>query len=325
MDLSQVTLTQMRYAVKIAETESFRSAASQCHVSQSGLSMQIQKLEELLGVVLFDRGKKPVLLTPEGQPIVLQMRAVLRETERLGQVAAEGTMPSGRYRLGVIPSMSPSVVPLFLKRFVSECPAVELILEELKTEEILARLENDTLDAGIAATPLGVSGLQERALAWEPMLAYLPLGDALLKKSRVSQSELAVRDLWVMPEGHCFRSQVLSYCEMARRDGSVGPKPVGQVFFESGNFETLIRLVDDGMGATVLPALVGQRLSAAKRKAQLRPLTSPTPVREIGLVTARAALRRRVTEALAETLQASLATALKQTPTKALVLDPLAS
>ena len=317
MDLSQVTLSQMRYAVAVQETQSFRQAAERSHVSQSGLSMQIQKLEELLGTVLFDRSKKPVLVTPEGVPALEQMHAVLRETERLGQVVAEREEPTGRFRLGVIPSLSPTVLPLFLARFAAEYPRVGLLVEELKTDEIIARLRADSLDAGLAATPLGVDGLHERALGLEAMYAYLPPGDPLLKRSSVAQTALRDRMLWVMPEGHCFRSQVLSYCGTGAR-----PKP-GPIQFESGSFQTLVRLVDEGLGATVLPELVVLDLPAARRKAQVRPLVGPSPVREIGLVTARTQLRRRVTDALASVIEAGLKGALSKVSPRAVVLDPI--
>jgi len=317
MDLDQVTLTQMRYAVAVAGAQSFRQAASQCHVSQSGLSMQVRKLEELLGIVLFDRSKKPVLETPEGALALVQMRSILRETERLGQIIAEEDEPSGRYRLGVIPTLSPTVLPLFLADFVDGYPRVELVVEELKTEDIIARLQADTLDAGLAATPLEVPGLAEERLGDEVMYAYLPVGDPLLRAEAVTQEELRDRELWVMPEGHCFRSQVLSYCSAER------PREPRRIHFESGSFQTLIRLVDAGLGATVLPALVAASLDEAKRRAQVRPLVAPTPVREIGLVTARADLRRRVSDALVEVARARLSEALEPTPAEAVTLSPL--
>ncbi|MEO6025374.1 MAG: hydrogen peroxide-inducible genes activator [Candidatus Binatia bacterium] len=317
MDLAQVTLSQMRYAVAVEEGRSFRHAAERCHVSQSGLSMQLGKLEELLGIVLFDRGKKPLLVTPEGAPALAQMRAVLRETERLGQVVVEGDEPSGRFRLGVIPTMAPTMLPLFLGRFASSHPRIELMVEELKTEDVIARLRADTLDAGLVATPLGVAGVREEVLGRERLLAYLPLGDPLLRKKSVSQAALSERELWIMPEGHCFRSQVLSYCGADPR-----PKP-SRIQFESGSFETLVRLVDEGLGATVLPELVVRGLPAGRRKRQARPLMAPTPVREIGLVTARSHLRRRVTEALATEIRRGLDEALPPVSRGAVVLDPL--
>lgn len=317
MDLSQITLTQLRYAVAVDQARSFRVAAERSHVSQSGLSMQIQKLEELLGVVLFDRSKKPILVTEEGERALAQMRAILRETDRLGHVVAGDDEPAGRYRLGIIPTLAPTVLPLFLGPFLDEHPRVELLVEELKTEEIIERLGADTLDAGVAATPLHVPGLGETVLGREPMVAYLPDGDPLLARRSVSQANLSERELWVLPEGHCFRSQVLSYC------GSQKANPPRGVQFESGSFETLIGLVDTGLGATVLPALVAQGLTPAKQRARVRPLARPTPLREIGLVTSRTQIRRRVTEALAASIREHLGRALGPTPTHGDVLDPL--
>ena len=317
MDLSQVTLTQMRYAVEIERTGSFRQAADASRVSQSGLSMQVQKLEEMLGAVLFDRSKKPVLVTPAGVAALAQMRAILRETERLGQIVEEGGGPSGRYRLGVIPTLSPTVIPLFLGPFTRAHPRVQLVIEELKTDDIVERLNADTLDAGLLATPLGLPGLTEKVLGLEGMVAYLPPGDPLAKHDEIAQAQLAGRALWVMPEGHCFRSQVLSYCRPRRREDSA------PAHFESGSFQPLITLADAGLGATVLPALVARELSPARRKAQARPLVAPTPVREIGLVTARADLRRTVTDVLEASIRAGLAEVLAPAPKRAKHLDPL--
>jgi LysR family transcriptional regulator, hydrogen peroxide-inducible genes activator len=317
MDLGQVTLTQMRYAVAVEDAQSFRLAAERCHVSQSGLSMQLRKLEELLGVVLFDRSKKPLLVTHAGGPALAQMRSVLRETERLSQVVAGGDELAGRFRLGVIPTLSPTVLPLFIGRFVAAHPRVELWIDELKTEEVIARLRADTLDAGLVATPLGVAGLREEALGLEPMLAYLPPGDPLLRRKTISQAALSERDVWIMPEGHCFRSQVLAYCAADPR-----PRPA-RIQFESSSFQTLVRLVDEGLGATVLPELVVHGLPAARRRRQVRPLVAPTPVREIGLVTARSHLRRRVTDALAAEIRHGLARALPTASRGAVVLDPM--
>jgi LysR family hydrogen peroxide-inducible transcriptional activator len=194
---------------------------------------------------------------------------------------------------------------------------VELVIEELKTREIIDRLQADTLDAGLAATPLHVSGLHEARVGLEPMLAYLPPGDPLLRRKSVTQGDLTDRELWVMPEGHCFRSQVLAWC---KSEGRRGP---ARVRFESGSFETLIRLVDGGLGTTVLPALVASGLSAARRRARVRPLTAPVPVREIGVVTARTDLRRHVSEALVESIREALDRALEPVAGRSVVLDPL--
>lgn len=304
MDLGQVTLTQMRYAVAIADTGSFRAAAERSHVSQSGLSMQVQRLEELLDCVLFDRSRKPVMETVDGRAAIEQMRVILRELERLGQIISEDTEPSGRFRLGVIPSMSPTILPLFLRDFVERYPRVELQVEELKTDEIVMRLRADTLDAGLLATPLEEPGFREDVLGEERFFAYLPPGDPLLAHDEVRQEALEGRELWLMPEGHCFRTQVLAYCgtEQARR--------AARVQFESGSFETLMHLVDGGLGVTVLPELVVLGLSSEHRAARVRSFIGPKPSREIGLVTAREDLRRRVREVLAESIREGVASVL---------------
>jgi LysR family transcriptional regulator, hydrogen peroxide-inducible genes activator len=326
MDLSQVTLAQMRYALAVAEVRNFRVAAENCHVSQSGLSMQLAKLEELLEVSLFDRSRKPILVTDPGKRALEQMATIIRETERLGQIVSEEDEPNGPFRLGVIPTLSSSVVPLFLAEFVEQYPKVELTLEELKTDEIVARLSADKLDAGILATPLHEPGIHETPLALEAFFAYLPPGDPLLRKQKVTQNELREKQLWVMPEGHCFRTQVLSYCRSGQGERSApGGTLNSPVHFESGSFQTLISLVDDGMGATVLPALVARRLPAAKRKAQLRPLTGPSPVREIGLVRSRKDLRSRVNEALVQVIKQRLDEALEPAPKKAEIIEPVSA
>ncbi len=318
VDLSQVTLQQMRYALAVLEAQNFRTAATRSNVSQSGLSMQLHKLETLLDTVLFDRSRQPVLPTPEGTRVLDQMRTILRETERLGRIVAEDSDPSGAFRLGVIPSLSSSIVPLFLPHFLTKFPKVQLSLEELKTEEMIERIRSDTLEAGIAAIPLERPGVIEMSVGLEPMFAYLPPGDPLLKKAKIQQADLAKRELFVMPEGHCFRTQVLSYCKASAEEKK------SRVHFESGNFETLIELIDRGLGATVLPALVARGLDEARKEAQLRPFAGPTPLREIGLITGRLDLRRNVTEALSVLLREELAEPLGSAPRRAIVLDPFA-
>src|SRR5690554_3679874 len=317
MDLSQITLTQMRYAIAIAETGSFKFAAERCFVSQSGLSMQIMKLEELLGVRLFDRSKKPTLITSEGEGAIAQMRVILRELERLGRIIEDEDEPSGIFRLGVIPSLAPTLIPLFLADFMARYPRVELRIEELRTEEIIERLLRDTIDAGLAAIPLDEPGLRELSPANERLLAYLPPNDPLLAKEQIDQDALKDRPLWVMSEGHCFRNQVLSFCK-----AGAPQQEIDRVDFESGSFETIVRLVDRGMRATLLPAMVALSLPEARREAQLRRFADPEPVREIGLITAREDLRRAVTDALAESIGEAMRDSLGSDPNAMTVLDP---
>jgi LysR family hydrogen peroxide-inducible transcriptional activator len=301
MDLSSVTLTQLRYAVAVDRWRSFRVAAQRCNVTQPALSMQISKLEETLGVHVFDRSKHPVVPTEHGARVLAHARKVLRECERLGEVANETETISGLYRLGVIPTLAPTLLPKLLPVFGKRHPQVELVIEELQTDPMLQRLRDDTLDGGLAVTPLGVPGLHERVIHHEAFFVYLSPRDELREKKRIRQSDLVEREVWLMPEGHCFRSQVLQLCKVDRSADARGLR------FESGSLETLIRLVDSGLGVTVLPELVVETLPEKKRRSQVRPFAGPVPVREISLIHLREHLRRAIADAIAGTLGEILA------------------
>lgn len=304
MDLSALTLTHLRYLVAIEGTRSFRAAADECHVSQPTLSTQLQKVEEIVGARLFDRSRQPVVPTDVGARVVAQARVILRETKRLGEVASRGAL-EGTFRLGVIPTLAASLVPLLLPRFVKQHPGVELVLEEVPAERMVMRLQDDSLDGGLAATPLGAPTVLERPIGREPLWVYLSPGHRLARSTRIRRSELRDERVWLMPEGHCFRTQVIHLCGLHR----VGRRPRGEgasVRFESGSLETLIRVVDGGLGVTVLPELVVRALPPATRRARVRPFEGPTPVREIGFVRIREHLRREVADAVAGVLLATL-------------------
>jgi LysR family hydrogen peroxide-inducible transcriptional activator len=296
MDLANLTLTQLRYLVAIDRFRSFRLAAESCHVSQPALSMQVSKLEELLGLTLFDRSRQPIIPTERGAAVVAQARTILRETERLEDVVREREAIAGRFRLGVLPSLASTLVPLFLPEFSVRYPEVELVVEEVQTDPMIRALGEDALDAGVAVTPLAVPGLVEEELFQEPFHAYLSPRHPLTKKARISQADLGGQQLWLMPEGHCFRTQVLRLC------GTETHARSGNVHFESGSFETLVRLVDSGLGLTVLPELVVNTLPEKRRAAQVRPFAPPVPVRQVSFVRLRLHLRRRVGQALAESI-----------------------
>lgn len=304
MNLSTMTLAQLGYLVAVDRYRSFREAAASCHVTQPALSQQVQKLEEALGGRVFDRSRQPIVPTELGARVLTQARIVLREAERMGDVVTEATgAVAGRYRLGIIPTLAPTLLPLVLPRFVRKHPAVELVIEELQTEVLVARLEEDTLDGGLAATPLHARRIHERPLYREPFSVYVAANHPLAKRPRVGQRELAEQSVWIMAEGHCFREQVLQLCQGERVVSAPGG---GSVEFVSGTFETLIRLVDANFGLTVLPELVIRALPAAQRKRHVRPFVPPVPVREVSFVHSRDHLRRAVADALVAELVASL-------------------
>jgi len=321
IDLSTVTLSQLRYVAAVDEHRSFRVAAEHCNVSQPGLSMQLQKLEEALQTKVFDRSRQPIVPTEAGQRIILQARTILREAARLADSArGDSGAPSGQFRLGIIPTLSTVLVPRFVPQFAERYPDVELTIEELQTDELVRRLLGDSLDAGLAATPLGVAGVRERPLLREPLHVYLPSGHRLLRRPRVRQSELVDENVWVMAEGHCFRTQVLHLC---KADRPVASARGGSVRFHSGSFETLVKLVDQDFGLTVLPELVVRSLPTARRRARVRPFAAPVPVREVSLVHARDHLRRRIADALFDSLRDSLPAELGDGERREWVLAPV--
>lgn len=290
MDLSSVTLAQLRYLVAVDRERSFRGAATQCHVSQPALSMQVRKLEDALGIKVFDRSRQPVVPTAAGEAILAQARRVLSEAEHMERVVreSEAGVLSGPYRLGVIPTLAPSLLPRLLPELARALPQVELRLEELQTDVMLDALLSDELDAGLAATPLSCPGVRETPLYREAMFAYLPRDHPLTAKKRVRQRDLASEDVWLLAEGHCFGDQVLQLCEAQRPVHKPG---LASIDFRAGSFESLRGLVDAGLGVTVLPELEVMHLPASVSKAQVRPFALPEPTREVSFLAARQDLR----------------------------------
>ena len=299
-----MTLAQLRYLVAVDNERSFREAAARCFVTQPALSMQIQKLEEELGVRVFDRSRQPVVPTELGERVLAQARAVLREAERMSDVVAESAGPlSGRYRLGILPTLAPTLLPLFVPAFARRHPLVELVIEEVQTDPMLERLRADSLDGGLAATPLGAPQIEERPIYREPLFVYVSPKHPLARKRRVEQSALAGEPVWIMAEGHCFRDQVLQLCGEPR---SVVSGTGGAVRFASGSFETLVRMVDQGFGVTVLPELVVRTLPPAKRRSRVRPFAAPVPTREVSFLHHRRHLRRAIADALIDAVRAAV-------------------
>ena len=317
LDLSALTLTQLRYLDAVERLRSFRLAADHCRVTQPALSMQVQKLEELLGFSLFDRSLSPVSPTARGEQVIVQARAVLREVARLAELVAAGESGlAGRYRLGVIPTLISSLVPPLLREFARRFPQAELCVEELKTDQLLRRLLDGTLQAGIAATPLNVSGVQEMPLLCEELVIYLSPNHALASREVLEQADLAGQRPWLLSEGHCFRTQSLAVCP---GECSLESQH-GQLRFEGENFDTLIRIVDEGMGFTLLPELVARGFSEERRRAQVRPFVAPAPAREVSLLTSRQEASGLAAKAVASCVRESIAIGPKSTTR---VLEPL--
>jgi LysR family hydrogen peroxide-inducible transcriptional activator len=298
VDLSSVTLQQLRYLLALDRHRSFRAAAVASHVSQPALSMQLKKLEEVLGLLVFDRSRQPLVPTERGARVVAQARLVLDQFERIGALAGRREL-AGSFRLGIIPTLAPTFVPLFVPRFAETYPRVELDIREMPTASLLRGLREGAIDTALAAIPLEVPGIHERLVCNERLLAYLPPGHELLARPRIRQADLVGERVWLLGEGHCFRTQVLHLCSADRRSAAGQP---GNVTFDGASFDALIGLVDAGFGVTVLPELVVRGLPQSQAD-RARPFAAPEPVRAVGLVATRAAAHALVADALFELLR----------------------
>lgn len=296
-----ITPTQLEYLLAVDTHRHFGNAAKASFVTQPTLSMQLQKLEEELGTMLFDRDKKPILPTEAGKKIIAQARLILSELQKLktlGQISEDEI--SGELKLAVIPTLAPYLIPLFLKKFADTCPKLETHLQEMQTDAILEALEHDQIDGALLATPLGVSTLIEEPLFYEPFKLYLPRKHPLAGQQTVQEDDLEGSQIWLLEEGHCLRNQVIRICSMRKQ------RPVlKNVRFESGNLETLKRLVESGEGYTLLPALALHQAAIPKKMTAL-PFAAPVPSREISLVYRREHLRQKALQTLCSVIRSVL-------------------
>lgn len=275
------TLTQLEYVLAVEKHRHFGKAAQSCHISQPTLSQQIQKLEDELGVIVFDRIQKPVVPTDEGRRLIEQAKVVVREHQKLVHVARQGSEGvKGEFRLAVIPTVATYLVPLFLRDFAESYPGVELYIEELKTDAIIEELRNDRLDGGILATPLHQQGFKEHPLYYEPFLLYAAKGHPLLKKRRIAPGDLDGSQMWMLKDGNCFKTQVASYCSIDPGQDTV----FRHIHFQSGSLDTLCHVVQKNRGYTLIPELLSTWMSPAEFSACTRPFVAPAPTREISFV-----------------------------------------
>lgn len=291
-----MTITQLQYVLAVAEHKNFTLAAQKCFVTQPTLSMQIQKVEEELDIKLFDRSKKPIALTDIGQKIVNQAKNIVNEADRIQDIVQqEKGFIGGEFRLGIIPTVMPTLLPMFLKNFVNKYPKVKLIIEELNTDEIILRLNNGHLDAAIAATPLNEEKIKEIVLYFEPFVAYVTEQNSLHGKKEISVEDLDVNNLLLLQDGHCFRESVLNLCKNNKLDD------YDHFQIQSGSFETLIKLSNEGFGITLLPYLHTLELHATE-KSNLVEFSEPKPAREVSLIYPKTELKIHIIDALRSTI-----------------------
>lgn len=271
--------------------------------------MQIQKVEDELGLTLFDRSKKPILPTDRGTAFIRQAKVVMQEAHRLTFVSQQdANVLRGDFRLGVIPTLSPYLLPLFIQKFSDRYPAVQLHIEELKTDEIVRAIGDDRIDAGLLVTPLKEPQIIEKPLFEEPFSLYVSPSHPLFQKPRIAQSELKGSEIWLLQEGHCLRNQVVRICSVPEKN-----QVLGNVHFESGSLETLQALVKNNKGYTLLPYLAVYAKTSKEERALIKEFIPPIPTREVSLVYGRTELKKDILIALEDSIVESLPPALKKT------------
>lgn len=291
-----MTITQLKYVLAVAEHQNFTKAAQKTFVTQPTLSMQIQKLEEELDILIFDRSKKPIELTSVGRKIVTQARNIVIESERMQDVVdQEKGFIGGEFKLGIIPTIMPTLLPMFLKNFTNKYPKVYLKIEELTTSEIITKIKDGHMDAAIVTTPLLQEKIKERVLYFEPFVGYVPENHRLNSKKKIDSKDLDINDILLLEDGHCFRDGVLNICKTFKNNKE------DTFQLESGSFETLIKLSNEGLGMTLLPYLHTLDISEEQTK-HLRYFNEPTPAREVSIIYKKSELRMQIINSLYEVI-----------------------
>ncbi len=294
-----MTLVQLQYVLAVAEHKNFTIAADKSFVTQPTLSMQIQKLEKELNIDIFDRTSHPIKITQIGEKIVAQAKTILMEANRMKHlVNEEKGLLEGDFIIGVIPTVLPSLVPLFYKTFQKNNPKSNLIIKELQTDKIIKGIKDGSLDFGIVVSPLFEDQIIEKPLYYEPLVAYVPNGHRLSDKDKINEDDLNTSDLLILQEGHCFRNNVLALCDTS----NLKNRPIK---LDSGSFEALVKLANDGYGMTLLPALVADDLPQEYKKF-VKNFESPVPTREVSLIFHQSQLRDSFEKELINTIQSIL-------------------
>ena len=308
-----MTLVQLEYIVAVDTYRSFVTAADKCFVTQPTLSMQVQKLEELISVKIFDRSKQPVSPTEIGAQIIAQARIILQESGKIKElISSQQQDVLGELRIGVIPTVAPYLLPEVISAMLDKYPELKLLIWEYTTEDIIHHLKTGVLDCGILATPLTDPNITEIPLYYENFVSYISKNSKLYKKKAVDAEDLNEENIWLLNEGHCMRNQVLNICRSTKNNRLQGLE------YNTGSVETLVRMVDLNGGATLLPELAITELNA-KQINKVRHFKSPEPVREISLVTHKNFIKKRMLNALKDEILEIIPKAMKQKKKKDIV------
>ena len=295
-----MTLQQLEYILAVARYGHFGRAAEACNVTQPTLSAMIGKLEEEIGAKLFDRNRQPICPTPVGERVVQQAREVLEQADSIKDIVLEEKQSlGGVFRVGILPTIAPYLLPRFFPQMMKKYPTLDIRVREMKTYQIKDALLQGDIDAGILATIEGLEEYEQTTLFYEKYIGYVSREDALFKKEMIRTADVAAsRELWLLDEGHCFRDQMVRFCQMKSSQTS-------QLAYNLGSMETFMRMVESGMGITFIPELAEMQLSKPQKEL-VRPFAIPVPTRELILITNKNFIRQTLLETVVKEIQASV-------------------
>ena len=295
-----MTLQQLEYILAVARYGHFGRAAEACNVTQPTLSAMIGKLEEEIGAKLFDRNRQPICPTPVGERVVQQAREVLEQADSIKDIVLEEKQSlGGVFRVGILPTIAPYLLPRFFPQMMKKYPTLDIRVREMKTYQIKDALLQGDIDAGILATIEGLEEYEQTTLFYEKYIGYVSREDALFKKEMIRTADVAAsRELWLLDEGHCFRDQMVRFCQMKSSQTS-------QLAYNLGSMETFMRMVESGMGITFIPELAEMQLSEPQKEL-VRPFAIPVPTRELILITNKNFIRQTLLETIVKEIQASV-------------------
>ncbi len=296
-----MNLQQIEYLIALDKYQNFSLAAEKMFVTQPALTIQIGNLEKELGVKLFDRNKKPILPTEIGIEIIKHAKVLNRNTEKLKDIVSEFRADiSGELHIGIIPTVAPYIVPRFVNNFMKKFPRVNLTFSELISDEILLRLKEGSLDAGILVTPYPMENMISFPVYYEKFYTYVSTQHPLSKKRKIETIELDLQDIWLLEEGNCFRNQIINICTK-----EVKYEDTGKFRYESVSIDSLMKIVDNSNGITVIPEFAKLLLPSEKRK-MVKPFSDYTPIREVTLIIEKTFLKHTLIEKLRNEITASI-------------------
>ena len=294
-----MTIQQLEYILAVDQFRHFARAAEYCRVTQPTLSAMIQKLEDELGVKLFDRTMHPVCPTAIGEKVISQARIILAQAAQVKEIISEEKQTlTGVFRLGVLPTIAPYLLPRFFPQLMEKYPELDIRVTEMKTQDVQQALHSGDIDAGIIANKLEDSFLMEETLFYEQFYGYVSKKEPLFKHEVIRTSDITGERLWLLDEGHCFRDQLIRFCQ-------IEAVKVSQMAYHLGSMETFMRMVESGKGITFIPELAVAQLSEEQREL-VRPFAIPRPTRQIVLVTSKDFIRYSLLNVLKEEIQAAI-------------------